>query len=79
MTESFILSAAKLDERHRRLGLRAGDRVVSLDGYRVRTEDQFYTVMSFRDDPTLVADVWRGGRLETARGQYPRYRYGPVP
>jgi tetratricopeptide (TPR) repeat protein len=76
--ESYVLSTYDFDERLRRFGLRIGDRIVALDGHRVRNEQQYLAVRSFRDDPTMTAVVWRDGRLETVSGRYRRYRYDRV-
>jgi tetratricopeptide (TPR) repeat protein len=43
-------------------GLKAGDVVVALDGYRVRTEQQYLGVRSISNDPKMVLIVWRDGQ-----------------
>jgi hypothetical protein len=74
--QAYVVSAPDLGERERRLGLRVGDRVVAVDGFRVRDERQYHTVLTFRDEPNLTLVLWRDGSLVTVNGYYRRYRYG---
>ena len=45
-----------------RNGLRKGDVVVALDGWRVRTFQQYAAIRSFDDDPTFRLIIWRDGK-----------------
>jgi hypothetical protein len=36
-------------------------------------------VRSFKDDPEMTLIVWRGGKYQEIKGQYPRRRFGPAP
>jgi hypothetical protein len=76
--QAYTVSALDFDERVRRIGLRPGDRIVAVDGFRVRNEMQFLCVRSFRDDRTMSLVVWRDSRLVAFDGYYPRYGYGPA-
>jgi tetratricopeptide (TPR) repeat protein len=76
--QAYVVSPVDLDESDRRLGLRAGDRIVALDGFRVRDERQFLTVRTFRDEPSMKVVAWRGGHLVTIDGHYRRDCYGPA-
>jgi tetratricopeptide (TPR) repeat protein len=46
----------------RRNGMQKGDVVVALDGWRVRTLQQYYAIRSFDDDPDLRLIIWRDGK-----------------
>jgi tetratricopeptide (TPR) repeat protein len=76
--QAYVVSPLDVDERDRRFGLRAGDRIVAVDGFRVRDERQFLTVRSFRDEPSMTVVAWRDGALVRIEGYYRRYRYGPA-
>jgi tetratricopeptide (TPR) repeat protein len=67
-----------MTEQLRRAGLQPGDLVVAADGYRVRDANQWVTIRSFRDDPTVSLIVWRGDRYITLDGPYVRQKFGPV-
>jgi hypothetical protein len=67
-----------MTEKLRRFGIRAGDRVVALDGYRVRTVQQYLAVRSFSDAPKMTAVVWRDGRYQEVNGIFRREQYGPA-
>ena len=60
-------------------GAREGDRVVALDGYRVRNWDQYRCVRSFSDSPRMTAIVWRDGRFVRVTGIYKRRSFAPMP
>jgi hypothetical protein len=66
-----------LSAEFRRLGLKAGDQIVALDGYRMRNWDQYTCVLGFADagDATLI--VWSGGRYREVKGLIKRRKFGP--
>jgi len=45
-----------------RNGVRKGDVVVAVDGWRVRTSEQYYEARAFDDDPDFRLIVWRDGK-----------------
>jgi hypothetical protein len=47
-----------------------------VDGYRVRTIDQWLTVRSFTDAPRIAVTVFRGGGYMDLTGPYTRYKWG---
>jgi S1-C subfamily serine protease len=46
--------------RSRAAGLRAGDIIVGLDGWRVDTVEQYQAINAFSEHPEMRIDVWRG-------------------
>src|SRR5207253_6466149 len=56
-----------MTEKLRRLGLRPGDSVMAIDGYRVHNVAQWLAVRSFSDARSLSAIVWRGGDRKSTR------------
>lgn len=44
----------------RKYGVRTGDIIVALEGYRVDTEEQYHAVNAFKDTPELKMTLWRG-------------------
>ena len=60
-----------------RVGLRLGDVVVALDGYRVRSWDELMCVRTWKDDRTLDMIVWRDQKYVEVKGPFPRAPYGP--
>jgi hypothetical protein len=50
----------KDSERSRRAGLRAGDIIVALEGWRVDNREQYYAINSFKDDSRMSLTLWRG-------------------
>jgi len=60
------------------MGLRAGDFIVAVDGYRVRTFDQESCVVSWTDSPEAKAIAWRDGQYVEVAGKYGyKEKYGP--
>jgi hypothetical protein len=53
-------------------GVRGGDILVALDGYRVRTEDQYDVVWRLSKDPAMTFIVYRNGSYLAATGRFPR-------
>jgi tetratricopeptide (TPR) repeat protein len=49
-------------------GLRAGDVVVALDGWRIHTAAQYDTVRRFTRDDEMRFTFWRGGSYQEAKG-----------
>ena len=59
-------------------GLRAGDLVVAVDGYRVRTSEQESCVVSWTDSLETTAIVWREGQYAETAGRYGyKWKHGP--
>ena len=65
-----------MTEKLRRLGLRPGDSVMAIDGYRVHNAAQWLAVRSFSDARSLSAIVWRGGGYLEVSGPYVRQKFG---
>jgi tetratricopeptide (TPR) repeat protein len=59
-------------------GVRNGDMVMALDGYRVHDWFQARCVRSFTDAPTMTVIVRRQGALQEIKGNFRRLRYGPA-
>jgi tetratricopeptide (TPR) repeat protein len=51
---------AKVSESARRIGLRAGDIIVAVDGWHVMNLPQYYAVRAFAESGPLTLTVWRG-------------------
>ena len=77
--EGISVSASDLWEAARRFGIREGDRIVALGGYRVRTWDQWSCVRSLTDESRATAIVWRGNGYVQISGVLKRSRYALVP
>jgi hypothetical protein len=60
-----------------KLGVRPGDVVVAVDGYRVRDNPQWIMMSSLTDEQALALIVWRGGGYAEIKGPYLRLKYGP--
>ncbi|HXB53362.1 MAG TPA: hypothetical protein VN461_01170 [Vicinamibacteria bacterium] len=61
----------------RRFGIKVGDVIVAIDGYRIGNEDQYLCVRGFTDDPNMTVVVWRAGRYVEIKGLFKRRRFGP--
>ena len=48
-------------------GLRAGDVVVGLDGWRIRTAEQYGTARRFSRDDEMTFTFWRGGSYQQVK------------
>jgi tetratricopeptide (TPR) repeat protein len=69
-----LLPASEDDQR----GLRKGDFIAAIDGYRVRSLEQQTCVSSWTDSLETTAIVWRDGGYEEVAGRYRyRFKYGP--
>lgn len=61
------------------LGLKPGDMILAVDGYRVQSADQYNTVWSFTDAADISLIVWRRGRYLELKGRVRREPFGPRP
>lgn len=59
------------------MGLRVGDTVVALDGYRVYTDAQYACIRRLTDEPDTSVIVARNGEYIELKGKTKRQRYGP--
>jgi hypothetical protein len=59
------------------MGLRVGDNVVALDGYRVYTDVQYACIRRLTDQPDTSVIVARNGEYIELKGKTERRRYGP--
>ena len=66
----------KDSEYSRAAGIRAGDIIVGLDGWRVDNNDQYQAILAFKDDPMLKLTVSRGGRLIKIEAKSPTRKFG---
>jgi hypothetical protein len=66
----------KDSEYSRAAGIRAGDIIVGLDGWRVDNRNQYFTILAFKDDPMLNLTVSRGGRLVKIQPKSPTRKFG---
>lgn len=66
----------KDSEYSRAAGIRAGDIIVGLDGWRVDNDDQYQAILVFKDDPTVKLAMARGGRLVKIEATSPTRRFG---
>jgi tetratricopeptide (TPR) repeat protein len=73
-----FLGEGRLPERLRRVGLRYEDFLVAIDGFAVENDAQMNAVLTFTDDPTLTAIVFRHGPVLELKGPYHRWGYGLV-
>jgi hypothetical protein len=60
----------------RRVGIHQDDIVVAIDGYRVRTHQQYMTVRAFKVDPHVEWIVWRDGRYFEVAAELPGRSFG---
>ncbi len=67
------LAAAQL-----RFGLRPGDNLLALNGWRVENFAQLLMVLTLDDGPRTTAIVRRAGSLATVTGDWPRASYARV-
>jgi hypothetical protein len=72
------LQVETLQEHVRRVGLRIEDFVVAIDEFAVENDAQMNAVLTFTDDPTLTAIVFRRPSFIEVKGRYHRWRYNPV-
>jgi tetratricopeptide (TPR) repeat protein len=75
--DGFKVTARIMFQRNKKIGLHPGDVVVAIDGYHVHNADQWETIRSFRDDPTISLIIWRGNRYQQLIGPYVRDKFGP--
>jgi hypothetical protein len=54
----------------RKYGVRAGDIIVGLEGYRVDNQEQYFAINAFKDDPVMKITLWRG-QLVTIEAKSP--------
>jgi hypothetical protein len=66
----------KDSEYSRAAGIRAGDIIVGLDGWRVDNNNQYFTILAFTDDPTVHLTVSRGGQLLKIAAKSPTRKFG---
>jgi hypothetical protein len=57
-----------------RLGLRVGDVLVAIDGYRISNTAQYYMVRAFRTDPIVSYIVWQTDHYVEVKGNVPQRR-----
>jgi tetratricopeptide (TPR) repeat protein len=60
-----------------RAGVRPGDLIVAIDGFRVRNDTQYVCVMRLSDQSEVSVLVWREGRLLELKGPILRLHFGP--
>jgi hypothetical protein len=44
----------------KKYGVRAGDIIVGLEGWKVDTAEQYFAINAFKDDPAMKLTLWRG-------------------
>ena len=66
----------KDSEYSRKAGLRAGDIVVGLQGWRVDTIEQYLAINLFTDDPLVKLTISRGGQLVKVEATSPTRLFG---
>jgi hypothetical protein len=66
----------KDSEYSRAAGIRAGDIIVGLDGWRVDDTYQYFAILTFKDDPTVSLTVSRGGQLVKIQATSPTRKFG---
>jgi tetratricopeptide (TPR) repeat protein len=71
------LRIGQTTQKFLRFGIKVGDVIVAIDGYRIRNEDQYLCVRGFTDDPNMTVVVWRAGRYVEIKGLFKRRRFGP--
>jgi hypothetical protein len=62
----------------RRVGLKKMDFLVALDGFAVENRTQMDAVLTFTDEPTLTAIVFRRPSFIEVKGRYHRWKYDLV-
>lgn len=62
----------------RKYGLRTGDIIVGLEGWRVDSEEQYFAINAFKDDPVMRITFWRG-QLVTIEAKSPTRLLGIDP
>ena len=60
------------------MGVKGGDVVVAIDGFRVASRDQYVTVRSFTDAPEVDLIVFRQGHFLELKGSVRRPPFGPT-
>lgn len=60
----------------RNAGIRAGDIVVGLEGFRVDTFEQYQAINLFKDDPLVKLTISRGGQLVKVEAKSPSRLFG---
>jgi len=70
---TFVLTTSPRAER---AGLKAGDIIVALDGFRVRTRRQYYVVRGFGEEPTLSLIIFRHPRYVELKARSADRRLG---
>jgi tetratricopeptide (TPR) repeat protein len=78
MGDGLYIGPNDMTEKLRRFGMRPGDLIVALDGYRIRDGRQYLCVRSFSDEPDMTVIVWRGGKYVEVKGLFERRRFGPA-
>jgi hypothetical protein len=58
------------------VGLRAGDVIVALDGYLVRSENQYLFVRGLTEDPKMQIIVWNSQGYREIAVSAPQRRFG---
>jgi tetratricopeptide (TPR) repeat protein len=64
--------------RSTRFGLREGDVVIALNGYRVRSDEQYQCLWTLDDAPEATVIVWRDGSYQEIKGRMNDLRYGSI-
>jgi tetratricopeptide (TPR) repeat protein len=59
-------------------GMRAGDQVVAVNGFRLRNQRQWELLWSLDDKPEGTTIVWRQGRYIEVKGRMRRMAFGPA-
>lgn len=57
-------------------GLRPGNVIVALDGYRTDTLQQYLLIRKISEDPQMELIVWDGSAYRLAKGTLPKRRFG---
>ena len=64
------------NENTEKAGIKVGDVVVALDGYRVQTLDQYMFVRSLTDNPKLSIILWNGTKFTEVNVNLAQRRFG---
>ena len=59
----------KDSERSRKAGIRAGDVIVGLEGWKVETFLQYAAINAFKEDPHMKLSIWRGSLVKVEADQ----------
>jgi hypothetical protein len=59
----------KDSERSRKAGIRAGDIIVGLEGWKVETFLQYAAINAFKEDPHMKLSIWRGSLVKVEADQ----------